>query len=113
MVRYGFFILIFVLVVALLIVKETNKSDDNQSVEEDEVYSVDKFNEWFNDKDNGSYANSGIFLRLDKLSDSMFEDYFKSNGIEDAIGRMSQDGYEKFRAFEKSVREDWVKKKNE
>ena len=36
---------------------------------EDVVFNVDNFNKWFNDPNNNAvYANTGIFLRLDKLS---------------------------------------------
>jgi hypothetical protein len=45
---------------------------------------VENFNNWFNAKNNNAeYAHSGIFLRLDKLSESHIQDYFlKCYGID-------------------------------
>ena len=60
------------------------KSEMNQVVPVDTiVYNVDNFNLWFCHKDNGAvYANEGIYLRLDKLSESHITDYLlKSYGI--------------------------------
>lgn len=49
-------------------------------VSEDIVINVINFNSWFNDKDNGAvYAHPGIFLRLDKLSESQILDYIKNS----------------------------------
>lgn len=47
------------------------------------VFNVTNFNNWFNDKNNGAvYANSGIFLRIDKLSETHIFDYMiKCYGI--------------------------------
>lgn len=55
------------------------------SVPEYIVFNVDNFNAWFNDKNNGAtYANSGIFLRVDKLSEAQILDYIeKCYGIKD------------------------------
>jgi hypothetical protein len=40
-------------------------------------FNVDNFNKWFNDPNNKAvYANTGIFLRLDKLSES-HKDYLE------------------------------------
>lgn len=40
------------------------------------MFNVEVFNSWFNDKDNGAtYANMGIFLRIDKLSYRHIEEY--------------------------------------
>jgi hypothetical protein len=42
---------------------------------EDVIFNVENFNKWFNDPNNNAvYANPGIFLRLDKLSDSHITD---------------------------------------
>lgn len=50
---------------------------------EDIIFDVKNFNKWFNDPENNStYANSGIFLRLDKLSEDHIDDYLKSYGEE-------------------------------
>ena len=47
---------------------------------EDDVFNVEKFNTWFNNTDNGAvYANPGIFLRTDKLSESQILDYIKNS----------------------------------
>lgn len=48
------------------------------------VFNITNFNNWFNAKDNGAvYAHSGIFLRLDKLSENHILDYIeKCYGIE-------------------------------
>jgi hypothetical protein len=61
--------------------KEVKKEYD-----EDVVFNVDNFNKWFNDPNNKAvYANPGIFLRLDKLSESHIKDYLeKSHGIFDS-----------------------------
>ena len=80
---------------------------------EDVVFSVDNFNKWFNDPNNNAvYANSGIFLRLDKLSESHILDYLlKSYGIENG-GPMkwSAPHYVIIEKFYKEIREDWKKK---
>jgi len=70
------------------------------------IYNVDNFNLWFNAKNNNAeYAHSGIFLRLDKLSQSHIQDYiFKCYGIDDS------EEYQKRLEFYKEVREDWIKK---
>lgn len=72
---------------------------------DDIVYNVDNFNIWFTHKDNGSvYANEGIFLRLDKLSESHITDYLLKNyGI-------TKFDRQKIYQFEKSIREDWSSK---
>ena len=71
------------------------------------VYDVDNFNKWFCDpQNNAEYAHSGIFLRIDKLSQSHVDDYLKKcYGI-------SESSYEKNNALLISVREDWRKKLN-
>lgn len=71
------------------------------------VFSVENFNNWFNAKDNGAtYANPGIFLRLDKLSISHVHDYM---GNCYGIQYYSQKGEELL----KSIREDWRRRLNE
>ena len=75
------------------------------------LFNVDTFNTWFNDKNNNAvYAHSGIFLRLDKLSQSHIEDYlvkcynlsiFDLNMHEDIV------------KFHDEIRKDWLKKTNQ
>lgn len=49
-------------------------------IPEDIVINVDNFNTWFNDLNNGAiYAHPGIFLRIDKLSESQVLDYIKKS----------------------------------
>ncbi len=69
------------------------------------IYNVENFNLWFRHKDNKAvYANEGIYLRLDKLSQSHIEDYLlKSYGI-------VQVDYQKIYDFEQEIRQDWLKK---
>ena len=75
------------------------------------VFNVDTFNEWFNDKDNGAtYANSGIFLRTDKLSISHIEEYLvKCHGL-----NLSDFNYKvtEIVGFYTSICKDWLKRKN-
>ena len=49
----------------------------------DAVFNVQRFNEWWNNKDNGAtYAHSGIYLRLDKISLSHVTEYlYKVHGL--------------------------------
>jgi len=72
------------------------------------VYNVQNFNLWFCDVNNNAvYANKGIFLRLDKLSQSHIIDYLdKSYGIKEV-------DYVKIHDFEKSIRENWYNKLND
>jgi hypothetical protein len=69
------------------------------------IFNVDNFNAWFNAPDNGStYANSGIFLRVDKLSQSHVVDYLeKCYGI--AENNQAQDLVSKFFY---DVQSDWL-----
>jgi hypothetical protein len=75
------------------------------------LFNVETFNTWFNDKDNGAvYANSGIFLRLDKLSISHIEDYLvKCHGL----NLSNWDIYEDVRNFNEEIRKDWINKINQ
>jgi hypothetical protein len=69
------------------------------------VYNVANFNLWFRHKDNGAvYANEGIYLRLDKLSESHITDYLlKSYGI-------TQFDHQRVYEFEQEIRKDWYGK---
>lgn len=77
---------------------------------EDVVFNVDNFNNWFNDPNNNAvYANPGIFLRLDKLSESHVSDYIlKCYGIENSGAFLwSKPTHEMIREFTDKIREDW------
>ena len=88
--------------------------NDITGINMDELFTVVKFNEWFNEPDNGAlYAHSGIFLRLDKLSDSQFFDYFESyDGIYDGEDFSYTEHYKKFTELKDNVRNDWSDKLN-
>lgn len=78
---------------------------------EDIVFNVGNFNDWFCDPNNNAvYANKGIFLRVDKLSESQIFDYLeKKYGIENGgpflwskpVNSMVSDFY-------KAIRKDWM-----
>ena len=76
------------------------------------LFKVENFNYWFNNPNNGAvYAHTGIFLRLDKLSDSQFFDYFESYGsIKDGEFFAYNEDYTRFIKFKDDVRKDWMKK---
>lgn len=82
---------------------------------EDVVFNVDNFNKWFNDPNNNAiYANTGIFLRLDKLSESHITDYMdKCYGIKNGGPFLwSEPVSEMIREFMYRIREDWRNKLN-
>jgi len=69
------------------------------------VFNVVNFNSWFiNPGNNAVYANSGIFLRLDKLDEAHITDY-----LEKCYGIVDGD-CEDIKEFEKEIREDWKHK---
>ncbi len=74
---------------------------------EDVIFNVDNFNKWFNDPNNNAvYANPGIFLRLDKLSESHILDYMlKCYGI-------GNEGHWDLYKFYEEIRKDWMNKIN-
>ena len=77
-------------------------------VSDDIVFNVDNFNEWFNDPNNNAvYAHSGIFLRLDKLSESHIRDYIKNRFD------IKEPDYDKIYEFYYKIRDDWRTKLNE
>ncbi len=86
--------------------------NDLTNVDINEVYNVENFNKWFNDpNNNATYAHSGIFLRLDKLSESHFIEYFESyEGIFN--GKNIGCDYEmtRFSMFKVAVKDDWKEK---
>jgi hypothetical protein len=75
---------------------------------EDVIFNVDNFNKWFNDANNNAvYANPGIFLRLDKLSESHILDYMlKCYGIE------NEGHWNNIHNFYEEIRKDWMNKIN-
>jgi hypothetical protein len=82
---------------------------------EDVVFNVDNFNKWFNDPNNNAiYAHSGIFLRLDKLSETHIIDYIeKCYGIKNGGPFLwSQPLFEMIVKFNDRIREDWRNKLN-
>lgn len=82
---------------------------------EEVVFNVDNFNNWFNDPNNNAvYANPGIFLRLDKLSDSHIMDYLeKCYGIKNGGPFLwSKSVIEMVMEFMEIIRIDWRNKLN-
>ena len=62
----------------------------------------------FNDPNNNAvYAHSGIFLRLDKLSESHIRDYIKNRFD------IKEPDYDKIYEFYYKIRDDWRAKLNE
>lgn len=72
------------------------------------LFNVETFNTWFNSRDNEAvYAHSGIFLRLDKLSESHIKDYLiKCHGLV----LSDWDIHEDISNFYEEIRKDWLKK---
>ena len=80
---------------------------DHLVVYEIDILNVNKFNEWFCNKDNNAvYAHEGIFLRLDKLSLSHIDDYLlKAHKLE-----KHDFEYDKLQDFLDSIKKDWKEK---
>ena len=80
---------------------------------EEIVFSVDNFNIWFRHPDNKAvYANEGIFLRTDKLSERHVEDYLlKSYGIKNGAFLFSKPYREMVSDLFKAVQKDWMARK--
>lgn len=79
------------------------------------VFSVDNFNKWFCDPNNNAiYANAGIFLRVDKLSESQIEDYLLTcYGIENYGPFLwSRPTWQMTSEFYNEIRKDWMNKLN-
>ena len=72
------------------------------------VFNVDNFNKWFCDPNNNAvYANKGIFLRLDKLSNAHIEDYILKRfnlKIYDSVAEKV------IHQFKNDIEEDWKNK---
>ena len=81
---------------------------------QDIIFNVNNFNIWFCSEDNGAtYAHKGVFLRLDKLSQSHIDDYLlKCYGISNYTFLGDRPTHEIFSDFEKAIREDWWKQIN-
>ena len=65
--------------------KEEEKQISKSILSENEIFDVEKFNNWFcNDYDgyDGRKGARGIFLRLDKLSPHMITDWFDHLNID-------------------------------
>lgn len=75
------------------------------------ILNVENFNNWFVDPNNNAvYANRGIFLRTDKLSQSHILDY-----VDKCFGILPYDPFwteEKLRDFVDKVFQDWRNKIN-
>jgi hypothetical protein len=76
---------------------------------EEIIFNVDNFNIWFNHPENGAtYANSGIFKRIDKLSESHVDEYLaKCYGIENGAFLFSKPFNEMKSNFIKEIKKDW------
>jgi hypothetical protein len=72
------------------------------------IFNVDVFNTWFNDPNNGAtYANSGIFLRVDKLSHMQIEEYLTNcHNINFSEVDLTDD----ILKFYHTINEDWMDK---
>jgi hypothetical protein len=118
-------VMIFVVVILLYYTKRFNKKTERMVKEldfilnlpgETDIFNVEKFNEWFCDPNNGAtYAHTGIFLRLDKLSaDHIFEYLEKRYGIKYGGPFLwSKPTIEMLGDFEEEIRKDWRTKLNE
>jgi hypothetical protein len=94
---------------------EPKKKVEKILLDEEEIYNVENFNNWFNDKNKPKeiYAHPGIFLRTDKLSQSHFEYYFEHCGIENGREYCEGENWYKYKDFENEVIKDWFKKLRE
>jgi hypothetical protein len=118
-------VMVFVMVILIYYTKRFNKKTERMAKDldfiinlpdETEIFSVDKFNEWFCDPNNGAtYAHTGIFLRMDKLDEGhIFEYLEKRYGIKNGGPFLwSKPTIEMLGDFEKEIRKDWSTKLNE
>lgn len=75
------------------------------------ILDVDRFNVWFNsDKDPNIYAHPGIFLRLDKFSNSHLEEYIEN--VTEGLLFYDDFSDEDIRDFYLRIRKDWMKQIN-
>ena len=72
------------------------------------VFNVDNFNKWFNAPDNNAiYANPGIYLRIDKLSEDCITDYIlKCYGLSGGF-LWSKPTHTMLRDFHTAIVHDW------
>lgn len=79
---------------------------------EEIIFNVDNFNIWFRHPDNkAEYANEGIFLRTDKLSESHITDYLKkSYGLVNGGFLFSKPYREMISDLFREVQKDWIAK---
>jgi hypothetical protein len=114
-----FILLIIVLFSSFLLIKKINSKTEKKEIEEEEilidedkVFNVENFNNWFNDttKSKEIYAHPGIFLRTDKLSQYHFEEYFKFCGIKNPRKFLEEEYWKMYINLEKEVIKDWHKK---
>lgn len=97
-----------------------SKSDEKQTPKrvlplEEIIFNVGNFNIWFKHPKNGAqYANEGIFLRTDKLSESHVDEYLsKCYGIDNGAFLFSRPFVEMKSDFLKEIRKDWSDQKND
>jgi len=89
--------------------EETNWYISNQHI----IFNVNNFNEWFNNPNNNAvYANSGIFLRIDKLGLSQIEDYlYKKYGLVNGAFMFDKPYNSVLNGFYNNIIKDWKSKK--
>ena len=76
---------------------------------EEIIFNVDNFNIWFNHPGNGAtYANSGIFKRTDKLSETHIDEYLaKCYGIENGAFLFSKPFGEMKSDLLNDIKQNW------
>lgn len=79
---------------------------------EETVFNVDEFNKWFCDPhNNAEYSHIGIYLRTDKLSQSMVMDYLlKKYGLENGAFLFSKPYTTMIINFTNEIYNDWMSK---
>ncbi len=88
------------------IFKKKTKPEVSSEFSNDIIFNVDNFNTWFNNPNNNAlYANPGIYLRLDKLSETHIQDY-----IEKCYNIDYTTKQEYIPKFYEDIRNDWRKK---
>lgn len=78
----GFIVLYFCYILMVLFINKQKKTNELVKITYvppiDIVFNVDNFNKWFINKNNNAvYCHIGIYLRCDKLSESMIIDYLE------------------------------------
>jgi len=116
----GFIVIpVIIFVIAVFIMQGRRKKKEQEpkiKLNENVIFDVSTFNSWFQDPDNRAiYANAGIFLRTDKLSESQIYDYLaKMFGVVnvDAFD-WDTDPYILVHNFYDDIRNDWKNKLKE